>query len=339
MVLQHSLSSSECIGVSSGVYPVSIAPMMDCTDRFYRYFMRQITRHTLLWTEMITADAVIHGDRDRLLGFDDLEHPIVIQLGGSDPKKLREAAMISEDWGYDEINLNVGCPSDRVQTGRFGACLMAEPELVAECVSAMRSVVKIPVSVKHRIGIDHIDRYEDMYRFVEVVKESGCNRFTVHARCAWLQGLSPKENRNIPPLRHEEVYRLKREMPELIIETNGGIKTIEAMREHLRYTDGVMLGRAAYDNPYLFAEVDKHFFDDPWDVPSRREVALAMIPYLEEWFSKGKLLVTLTRHMLGLFKGQRKGRVWRRMLSGSNPRQAKSAEDLILGALRAMEDE
>ncbi len=320
------------------VYPVSIAPMMDCTDRFYRYFMRKLTRHTLLWTEMITADAVIHGDRERLLGFDEVEHPVVMQLGGSEPFKLIEAASICEDWGYDEINLNVGCPSDRVSQGRFGACLMAEPALVAECVGAMRAKVKIPVSVKHRVGIDNLDRYEDMLRFVEIVEASGCDRFTVHARCAWLKGLSPKDNRNIPPLRHEDVYRLKREHPELVIETNGGVKTLDEIETHLKHVDGVMLGRAAYDDPYLFAGVDARFFGDDWEVPSRREVALSMIPYLEEWRGKGKLLVTMVRHMLGLFKSQRMGRVWRRMLSGKQPHFANSAEELIVAALKAMEE-
>ena len=318
-------------------YPISIAPMMDCTDRYYRFMMRMMTRHTFLYTEMITAEAIINGDKDRFLRFHECEHPISVQLGGSDPKKLVYAAQEAEQYGYDEINLNVGCPSDRVQDGRFGACLMAEPELVAECITAMQNAVSIPVSVKHRIGIDDIDQYEDMNRFVSIVKQTGCKRFTVHARKAWLKGLSPRENRTVPPLRHPEVYQLKQEHPELIIETNGGIKTIAETKEHLQHVDAVMIGRAAYDNPYLFASMDKEFFDDDWEVPTRKEIALAMIPYIEEHYAKGRPYFSIVRHMLGLFKNQPRGRKWRQELSGKKPNQAKSAEELITNALRVME--
>ena len=239
--------------------------MMDRTDRHFRFFLRRITRHTLLYTEMVTTGAVIHGDRERLLGFDLREKPVALQLGGDDPRALAECARIGEGFGYDEINLNVGCPSDRVQKGRIGACLMAEPERVADGVEAMRAAVSIPVTVKHRIGIDHLDRYEDMARFVTTVAAAGSDRFTVHARIAWLQGLSPKENRDIPPLRYDDVYRLKREHPDLSIEINGGVRSLDGVEEHLREVDAVMIGRAACDDPYLFAEADRRFA--PWIPP------------------------------------------------------------------------
>jgi len=233
------------------LYPVSVAPMMDYSDRHFRYFMRQMTKKALLYTEMINTQAIIHGDRHKLLDFSPLEKPVALQLGGDNPHQLAECAKIGQDWGYDEINLNVGCPSSRVQSGNFGACLMAQPEKVAKCVETMIEAVDIPVTVKHRIGIDNQDSYENMANFVKIVAEGGCQRFVVHARKAWLQGLSPKENRHIPPLRYEEVYRLKQEFPHLIIEINGGITTIEAIQTHLNYVDGVMIGRVACDNPYI----------------------------------------------------------------------------------------
>ncbi|MDX1387987.1 MAG: tRNA dihydrouridine(20/20a) synthase DusA, partial [Acidobacteriota bacterium] len=240
-------------------YPLSVAPMMDRTDRHYRRFVREITRRTLLYTEMITTGAVLQGDRDFLLGFSPEERPLALQLGGDDPEALSECARIAEDRGYDEVNLNVGCPSDRVRQGRFGACLMAEPERVADAVAAMREATSVPVTVKHRIGIDDLDRYEDMALFVRTVAGAGCDRFSVHARKAVLGGLSPKANRTVPPLRYEDVHRLKREHPGLRIEINGGIASLEEVRRQLEFVDGVMIGRAAYDDPFLLSTVDRDF--------------------------------------------------------------------------------
>ncbi|MGF1522868.1 MAG: tRNA dihydrouridine(20/20a) synthase DusA [Leptolyngbyaceae cyanobacterium] len=296
-------------------YPLSIAPMMDRTDRHYRYFMRQITRRTLLYTEMVTSQAILRGDRDRLLGFSPEEKPLVLQVGGDDPKALAECARIAEDYGYDEINLNVGCPSDRVQNGNFGACLMGQPQLVAECVAAMMGATRIPVSVKHRIGIDDQDDYEHMATFVRTVAAAGCRRFTVHARKAWLQGLSPKENRNIPPLRYEAVYRLKQELPHLWIEINGGIKTLSQAQDHRQQVDAVMIGRAAYDVPYLFAEADDLFFEDSTPPLPRAQVVAAMLPYIDRWTRQGLKLNSITRHMLMLFHGQPGSRVWKRVIT------------------------
>ncbi len=296
-------------------HPVSVAPMMDRTDRHFRYFMRLITRRTLLYTEMVTSGAILHGDRTRLLGFSPKEKPLALQLGGDDPQALALCAQIAEDMGYDEINLNVGCPSDRVQNGNFGACLMAQPGRVADCIAAMKKTVQIPVTVKHRIGIDERDAYEDMVQFVQTVAKAGCDRFTVHARKAWLQGLSPKENRDIPPLRYEEVYRLKREFPQWVIEINGGIQTLEQSQDHLRQVDAVMIGRAAYDNPYLFATVDQGIYGDRHAPLTRAEVAAAMLPYIDHWVGQGRKLHTITRHLLQLFAGQPGTRAWKRHLT------------------------
>ncbi|MEM9766585.1 MAG: tRNA dihydrouridine(20/20a) synthase DusA [Cyanobacteria bacterium P01_D01_bin.71] len=296
-------------------YPVSIAPMMDRTDRHYRYFMRQITRRSLLYTEMVTAQAIMHGDRDHLLGFSPVEKPLVLQVGGDDPKLLAECARIAADYNYDEINLNVGCPSNRVQNGNFGACLMTQPELVADCVAAMMAATPIPVSVKHRIGIDDLDSYRHLANFVKTVAATGCQRFTVHARKAWLQGLSPKENRNIPPLRYADVYRLKRDFPHLWIEINGGIKTLTQTQSHLNQVDAVMIGRTAYDMPYLFADVDRQFFGDDRAVKRRSQVVHAMLPYVDYWTSRGLKLNSITRHMLMLFHGQPGSRSWRRLIT------------------------
>ncbi len=295
--------------------PLSIAPMMDRTDRHFRYFMRQITLNTLLYTEMVTTQAIIHGDRNKLLDFSPEEKPLVIQLGGDNPIQLAECAKIAQDWGYDAVNLNIGCPSPRVQSGNFGACLMAQPQLVAEAVTAMQKTVTIPVTVKHRIGIDDRDRYEDMAEFVRIVSSAGCGNFTVHARKAWLQGLSPKENRNVPPLRYEDVYRLKQDFPHLFIEINGGIKTLEQVTKCLNYTDAVMLGRAAYDNPYLFATVDRDIYKATYNIPIRHQVVEGMFPYIDYWVSKGVKLNTLTRPMLQLFTGQPGTKAWKRYLS------------------------
>ena len=316
-----------------------IAPMMDWTDRYDRFFLRLITRRALLYTEMVTANAVIHGDRERLLGFDAAEHPVAAQLGGSEPALLAEAARIAADFGYDEINLNVGCPSDRVQTGRFGACLMAEPGLVADCVNAMRSAVGVPVTVKCRIGIDDQDAEEDLGRFVDTVSSAGCDTFIVHARKAWLQGLSPKENREIPPLDYDRVYRLKAARPDLTIVINGGITLLEAA-DHLTRVDGVMLGRAAYQNPYLLADVDRRFYGDSRTAPTRTEIVTGLIPYIERRMAEGVPLNHITRHILGLYQGIPGARAWRRHLSenahrpGADARVVEQAAALV-GEARA----
>lgn len=296
-------------------YPVSIAPMMDWTDRHYRFFMRQITKKTLLYTEMINMGAILHGEKNHILDFSAIEKPLVLQIGGDNPKKLAECAKIVESWGYDEINLNVGCPSERVQSGNFGACLMATPELVAECVSAMQEVVKIPVTIKNRIGIDKKDSYEELHNFIKIVSDAGCKRFIVHARIAILKGLSPKENRTVPPLRYADVYNIKKDFPELIIEINGGIKTIEQIQEHLKLTDGVMIGREAYENPYIFSSFDKIFFNHEEKILTRKEIIKNLIPYLDELTSKGIKANRLLVHLVNLFNGQRGSKLWKRYLS------------------------
>lgn len=320
------------------LWPVSVAPMMEWTDRHFRYFMRQITRCTLLYTEMKTTGAVLHGDRERIIGYAPEEKPLALQLGGDDPAELAECAAIAEEWGYDEVNLNVGCPSDRVQRGRFGACLMADPEHVARCVEAMRRAVSLPVTVKHRIGIDHLDRYQDLRRFVSIVAQSGCDRFIVHARIALLQGLNPQQNRTVSPLRYEDVYRLKAEFPHLIIEINGGIRTLEAVEEHLQRVDGVMIGRAAYENPFLFATVDRRFYGSDSLPPTRREVLQAMVPYIEEWMARGEKPARVLRHMLGLFAFCPGARRWRRYLSEHMHRPDAGAH-LLEEALRHIPSE
>ena len=294
----------------------SVAPMMDWTDRHCRYFHRLLAPNTLLYTEMVTAAAVVHGDRVRLLGFDPAEHPVALQLGGSDPAELAEAARIGVDLGYDEINLNVGCPSDRVQSGRFGACLMREPALVAECVSAMRDAVahmRVPVTVKCRIGVDEQDEYAGLAEFVEQVHAAGCTVFIVHARKALLKGLSPKENREVPPLNYDRVYRLKREHPALTIVINGGISSVQAMQDHLREVDGVMLGRVAYHEPYRLAEAEQALFGTP--LPHRDEVLRKLKPYVEAHLARGDRLQHITRHILGLYQGLPGARAFRRVLS------------------------
>ena len=303
------------IVTSNQVYPLSIAPMMDRTDRHYRYFMRQITRRTLLYTEMVTTAAILHGDQEQLLGFSPEEKPLVLQLGGDNPNHLATCAKIAEYMGYDQVNLNVGCPSDRVQNGNFGACLMAQPELVAKAVEAMQKVVNIPVTIKHRIGIDDQDKYEDMANFVRIVANAGCQHFIVHARKAWLQGLSPKENRTIPPLRYEEVHRLKQEFPQLFIEINGGFKTLAEVKDQLQFVDAVMIGRAAYDHPYLFATADQEIYGEKTPPLTRQEVIEAMYPYLEYWLKKGVKLNSMTRHFLELFARQPGTKAWKRYIS------------------------
>ena len=312
--------------------PLCVAPMMDWTDRNCRYFHRLLSRHTLLYTEMVTTGAVLHGDRERLLGYEPAEHPVALQLGGSEPDALAESARIGEEWGYDEINLNVGCPSDRVQSGRFGACLMAEPDLVARLVGAMREAVRIPVTVKSRIAIDEMEEWPTLEDFVRKVSAAGCTRFIIHARKAWLQGLSPKENRDVPPLRYDLVYRLKSEFPHLDISINGGIKTLDAVAEHLKQVDGVMLGRAVYESPYLLAEADRRFFGSQEAPVERHAVVEAMLPYIERRMGQGAPLGAMTRHMLGLFQGLPGARAWRRHLS-ENAHKSGAGPEVVLSAL------
>lgn len=289
--------------------------MLDWTDRHCRYFHRLLSKHSLLYTEMLTTGAILHGDYKRLLMYSPAEHPIAIQLGGSDPQALAKCAKIAEDYAYDQVNLNVGCPSNRVQSGRIGACLMAEPDLVADCVAAMRAQVKIPVTVKTRIGIDDMDNYEQLYNFVSKVSAAGCDTFIIHARKAWLQGLSPKENREIPPLRYDVVAQLKADFSSLVIILNGGIKSLGEINEHLQQFDGVMLGREAYHNPYLLAFVDQNYYDYEALLKSRVQIINELLPYIQQEMTKGQLLKHITRHILGLFHGEPKAKQWRRYLS------------------------
>jgi tRNA-dihydrouridine synthase A len=290
--------------------------MMDWTDRHCRFFHRLLTQHTLLYTEMVTTGALRHGSVERHLRFNAEEHPVALQLGGSDATDLAYAAKLGEQWGYDEINLNCGCPSDRVQRGAFGACLMNEAQLVADGVKAMVDVVSVPVTVKHRIGIDQIESYDFVRDFVGTVKEAGCSVFIVHARNAWLQGLSPKENREIPPLRYELVYQLKKDFPELSIAINGGIKTNDQIAVHLNQVDGVMIGREAYYNPWLLSTWDAEFFNDVRPLLSREEVEEAMVVYMERAHQEdGCPWYAIARHMLGLYHGERGGRLWRQVWS------------------------
>jgi tRNA-dihydrouridine synthase A len=289
--------------------------MMDRTDRHCRYFLRQISQHTLLYTEMVTSMAILNGDKPKLLGFDKSEHPISLQVGGDNPQDLAKCAHIAAEFGYDEINLNVGCPSSRVQNGNFGACLMLQPERVAECIGEMRAATKLPVTIKQRIGVDEVDSYKDLVNFVSIVSQAGCNRFTIHARKAWLQGLSPKENREVPPLRYDDVHRLKRDFPHLWIEINGGFTSLEQTQAQYQFVDAVMIGRAAYDNPYLLALVDKEIYGDDTPPPSRHDIVTAMLPYIDEWTNKGWKLNSITRHMLQLFHGQPGSRIWKRLIT------------------------
>ena len=318
----------------------AVAPMMEWTDRHCRYFLRLISKRTFLYTEMVTADAVLYGAPERVLGFDPAEHPLALQLGGSDPKKLAAAARVGADYGYDEINLNVGCPSDRVQSGRFGACLMAEPDLVGECVAAMGGSSRLPVTVKCRIGIDDQDAEESLDRFIDEVSRAGCTTFIVHARKGWLQGLSPKQNRDVPPLDYARVYRLKQRRPELEIIINGGIESFAAAKAQLAQVDGVMLGRAAYADPYLLAEVDGVLFGEERVVPSRLDVLDAFRPYVEEQLARGSRLNQLTRHILGLFHGQPRARAFRRHLAenahleGAGVEVMEEARSIIVGERR-----
>lgn len=312
------------------------APMMDWSDRHCRYFFRLLTRRARLYTEMITAPALMHGDVPRHLDFDPAEHPVALQLGGSDPADLARAARLGERYGYDEINLNCGCPSERVQTGSFGACLMAEPALVADCVRAMRDAVQVPVTVKHRIGLDADDDYAFVRDFVGTVARAGCEVFIVHARNAVLKGLSPKENREVPPLRYEYVHRLKTDFPQLAFILNGGIADLAAIDRELAYVDGVMLGRAAYHDPWLLASVDSHLFGEEPPVRSRSDVIDTLIPYAERALARGVALRAIVRHVLGLYHGVPGGRRFRHLLSDAR-RLADADTTLLADALRAVQ--
>lgn len=305
--------------------------MLDWTDRYCRYFLRLISSHVLLYTEMVTTGAILHGNRARFLDFDPSEHPVALQLGGSEPEALGQCAKLGEAWGYDEINLNVGCPSDRVQSGRFGACLMLTPELVADCVKAMRDQVTIDVTVKHRIGVDDQDSYQALCDFVGKVSEAGCETFIVHARKAWLQGLSPKENREIPPLHYETVHQLKRDYPDLQIIINGGITTLEQVEENLKQVDGVMIGREAYNNPWILSQADSLIYASEGSPASRHQIIEAMIPYIDQELSAGTPINRITRHILGLFQGLPGAKKWRRMLS-EEAHKAGADSGLILRA-------
>ncbi|WP_158965517.1 tRNA dihydrouridine(20/20a) synthase DusA [Paraglaciecola sp. L3A3] len=310
---------------------ISVAPMLDWTDKHCRYFLRQISQHTLLYTEMVTTGAIIFGKGD-YLAYNQAEHPVALQLGGSDPSDMARCAVKAQEYGYDEVNINVGCPSDRVQNGRFGACLMAEPNTVAECIKAMQAEVDIPVTVKSRIGIDDMDEYKDLSLFIDIVASAGCETFVVHARKAWLKGLSPKQNRDVPPLMYDRVYQLKQEFANLHIGINGGINTLEETAEHLQHIDSVMIGREVYSNPYILAEVDQRFYQDSAPIKTRVEIVQAMLPYVEQQIELGARPWQIARHMLGLFQGQPGGRIWRRYLS-QNGTHKEAGIELLTDAL------
>jgi len=315
----------------------SVAPMLDWTDRHCRYFHRLLSQHSLLYTEMVTTGALLQGDRHRFLQLNPAENPVVFQLGGSNPQDLALCAGMVEDYGYDEVNLNVGCPSDRVQNGRFGACLMAEPGLVAECVAAMQQAVHIPVTVKCRIGIDERDSYQELVQFVETVAKAGCNTFILHARKAWLSGLSPKQNREIPPLRYDVVYAIKQDFPQLNIVMNGGITTLEQAEILLQQVDGVMVGREAYQNPYLLANVDQKLFGTTTAPITRQQVITQLIPYIQQQLLNPHVrLNSISRHILGLFHGEYGAKLWRRHLS-ENATRNSATEQVILDAVKFTE--
>ncbi len=300
--------------------------MLDCTDRHDRFFMRLLSKHILLYSEMITTSAIMHGDRDYLLGFDETEHPVAVQLGGSDPEVLSHTAKICEEYGYDEINLNVGCPSDRVQSGAFGACLMAQPKLVAECVIAMKSATSLPVTVKHRTGIDDQDSWDELVKFTQLQVDAGVDALIIHARKAWLSGLSPKQNRDIPPLQYDWVYKLKQMFSDTEIIINGGIKTLDQCLQHLQHVDGVMLGREPYANPFMLANLDAELFGDPASAVDRLQILQQFYPYIESQMNKGMKLSNVIRHIIGLFHGQPNGRLWRRYLSENSFKKGAGIE-------------
>ncbi len=312
-------------------HKISVAPMMGWTDRHARYFLRLISSRVLLYTEMVTTGAILKGDTDFHLCYHEAEHPLALQLGGSEPQALAVCAKMAEDYGYDEVNLNVGCPSDRVQSGRFGACLMLEADLVAECVAAMSDAVSIPVTVKCRTGVDRQEAYEGLSQFVSTLADAGCRHFVIHARNAWLKGLSPRQNREVPPLKYDFVYRIKKDFPDLFIALNGGVKTLDEASQHLGYVDSVMIGREAYHRPYLLADVDSHIHGVSSEPPSRAEVVAQMLDYIAVQRSQGHKLHAITRHMLGLFSGCRGAKSWRRMIS-ENDHLEGADESLLLKA-------
>jgi len=316
------------------VSPISVAPMMDWTDRHCRYFMRLLSPSAFLYTEMVTAAAIHHGDADRFLRFNDEEHPLALQLGGSEPEWMASATAKADAYGYDEININVGCPSDKVQSGQFGACLMARPDTVSECYRAMLAETDIPITVKTRIGIDEQNSYEFLKGFIEPLMDAGCRKFIVHARIAILDGLSPKDNRSIPPLDYERVYQLKRDYPELVIVLNGGLADIKQLDDALQHVDGAMIGRQAYHQPYFLAELEHHM-NPRQPLPERQEIVEKMLPYVESVLNDGEPLGRVTRHMLGLFAGQPGARAWRRHISENAHREGAGTEVLI-NALNAM---
>lgn len=315
----------------------TVAPMLDWTDRHCRHFHRLLTKYAILYTEMVTTGALLNGDVDRHLRFDVAEHPVALQLGGSDPHDLATCARMAADYGYDEVNINVGCPSERVQKGAFGACLMAEPELIGECVSAMQAAVSIPITVKNRIGIDDQDDYEGLHRFISTVSQAGCRTFIIHARKAWLKGLSPKENREIPPLRYELVYQIKREFPQLEILINGGITTLEQCQQHLQYVDGVMVGREAYHNPWVLAQVDAQLYGTSSAVDDRKAIVEAFLPYVQQQLEQGVPLGHMTRHILGIFQGMAGARAWRRHIS-ENAHKAGAGGELLREAMQMVRE-
>lgn len=316
----------------------TVAPMMDWTDRHCRFFHRILSQNAVLYTEMVTTGALIHAEADRFLRYNREEQPVALQLGGSNPEDLAQCTKMAEDYGYNEVNLNVGCPSDRVQNNMIGACLMAHPQLVSECLEKMQAAVDIPVTVKHRLGIDDMDSYDELVQFVDTVRQSGCKVFIIHARKAILQGLSPKENRDIPPLKYEWVYQIKQEFPELEVHINGGIKTIDECHTHLQHVDGVMLGREAYQNPYLLADVDREFYGADSEKIGRKAAALAMVPYIEQQMEQGVPLNHVVRHMLGLFHAQRGGKQFRRFIS-ENAHKPGAGIEVLLNALERVADE
>ena len=314
----------------------SVAPMLDWTDRHCRFFLRQLSKHTVLYTEMVTTGAIIYGKGD-YLSYNDEEHPVVLQLGGSEPDAMAHCAEIAQARGYDQVNINVGCPSDRVKNGSFGACLMAMPETVAQCVEAMKAKVDIPVTVKCRIGIDDMDDYEGLSRFVSLVAAAGCNDFTVHARKAWLKGLSPKENRDIPPLNYQRVYDLKNEFTDLNIAINGGITTIDEAKAHLEHVDGVMMGREVYSNPFILSSIDNEIYGDTTNPITREQVVVAMNDYIQQKLENGSRVWHIARHVLGLFQSQTGGRIWRRYLSQNGTKRDVS-KTLLLDAYEQVLD-
>ncbi|PUA29764.1 MAG: tRNA dihydrouridine(20/20a) synthase DusA [Cellvibrio sp. 79] len=315
----------------------TLAPMMEWSTSDCRTFWRLLTKKAVLYSEMVTTGALLHGDKARFLDYNACEHPLALQLGGSNPGDLAECSKIAEDWGYDEINLNCGCPSDRVQNGMIGACLMAEPDLVADCIATMQNAVKIPVTVKHRIGIDDMEDYEGLVKFVSTIAATGCNTFIVHARKAWLKGLSPKENREVPPLQYDKVYQLKKDFPHLEIIINGGITTLEQSKQLLEHVDGVMLGREAYANPYLLADVDQQIYGVAHPIISRQEVMTQFIAYCEEKLAQGTRLNHLTRHILGLYHGMPRARQFRRILS-EQAHKSGAGIDVVKQALQVLNE-